>query len=54
MKFVGITKSCEYFGVSFEESFEKFWENYMEISYKIHKNLRFIEKILRKFVRNIR
>ncbi len=35
----------------------KFWgvsENSREISYKIYEDLRSIEKILRKFVRNIR
>ncbi len=41
------------FQVSFEESFQKVRENYMEISYKIYENLLSIEKILRKFVRNI-
>ncbi len=41
------------FQVSFEESFRKFRGNFIKISYKIYKNLRSIEKILRKFVRNI-
>ncbi len=41
------------FRVSFEESFRKFRGNFMKISYKIYDNLRSIEKILRKFVRNI-
>ncbi len=39
--------------VSFEEGFQKFWGNFLEISYKIYENLRSIEKILRKFVGNI-
>ncbi len=39
------------FQVSFEE-FPKIPENFMEISYKIYKNLRSTEKIFRKFVRN--
>ncbi len=41
------------FQVGFEGSFQRFWANFMEISYKIYENLRRIEKILRKFVRNI-
>ncbi len=41
------------FSVSFVESFQKFRRNFIEISYKIYENLRSIEKILKKFVRNI-
>ncbi len=41
------------FQVSFEESFWKFQGNFMDISYKIYENLKSIENILRKFVRNI-
>ncbi len=41
------------FLVSFEGSFQNFGGNFMEILYKIYKNLISIEKILRKFVRNI-
>ncbi len=41
------------FQVSFEESFQKFQGSFMEILYTTYENLRSIEKILRKFVRNI-
>ncbi len=33
------------FQVIFEESFQKFWGNFMEILHKIYENLRSIQKI---------
>ncbi len=48
MKFIGIMK-FEYF----RYVLRKVSENFGEISYKIYENLKSIEKILRKFVRNI-
>ncbi len=41
------------FRVSFEESFQKFRGNFMEILYKVYKKLRSIEKSIRKFDRHI-
>ncbi len=37
----------------FQVSFRKFWGNFMESSHKIYKKIRFIEKILRKYVRKL-